>query len=78
MIYNTKEEHGKAVKWISRYLKGTKDLRMIYKPKLEKDLEVYFDALFAENWDKEDAEWGADTARSRTGYIAMHAGCPII
>jgi hypothetical protein len=66
------------VKWIGRYLKGTKDLGMIYKSELEKGLEVYVDASFAGNWDKEDAEWDADTARSRTGYIVMYAGCPII
>jgi hypothetical protein len=77
-VTNTKEEHGKAVKWIGRYLKGTKDLGMIYKPKLGKGLEVYVDASFAGNWDKEDAEWDADTARSRAGYIVVYAGCPIV
>jgi hypothetical protein len=55
-VTNTKEEHGKAVKWIGRYLKGTKDLGMIYKPNLKKGLEVYVDASFAGNWNNEDAE----------------------
>jgi hypothetical protein len=50
---------------------------MIYKPKLENGLEVYVDASFAGNRDKVGAEWDAETARSRTGYIVMCAGCPI-
>jgi hypothetical protein len=45
---------------------------------LEKGLEVYVNASFAGNWDKEDAEWDADTARSRTGYIVMYARCSVI
>jgi hypothetical protein len=53
-------------------------LGIIYKPNLEKGLEVYVDSSFAGNWNKEDAEWDADTARSRTGYVVMYAGFPII
>jgi hypothetical protein len=45
--YIRQHEHGKAVKWIGRYVKGTKDLGMIYRPKLEKGLEVCVDASFA-------------------------------
>jgi hypothetical protein len=76
-VTDTKEEHGKAVKWIGRYLNGTKDLGMTYKPDLNKGFEVYVDASYAGNWDKEDAEWDADTARSRTGYVIMYAGCAL-
>jgi hypothetical protein len=58
---------------------GIKDLGMIYKPKLEKGLEAYVDASCTGNWDNEDAEGDAHTARSRTGYIVMSdAGCPVI
>jgi hypothetical protein len=53
-------------------------LGIIYSPKLENGFEVYDDASFAGNWDKEDAEWHADIATSRTGYAIMYVGCPII
>jgi hypothetical protein len=35
-VTNTKEEHGKAIKWIGRYLHGTNDLGMIYNPSWKK------------------------------------------
>ena len=40
-------------------------------------MEVYVDADFAGNWNK-DETWDRDTARSRHGFIIMYAGCPII
>jgi len=38
---------------------------------------VYVDADFAGNWNKEDSSEESYTARSRHGYIIMYAGCPI-
>jgi hypothetical protein len=40
-VVNTKEKHGKAVKWVGQCLKGTKDLRLIDKPNMEKVIEVH-------------------------------------
>jgi hypothetical protein len=71
-----KVEHGAALKWLGRYLKGTRNKGMILKPKQELDLEVYVDADFAGNWNQEEAE-KRDTARSRHGYIITYAGVPI-
>jgi hypothetical protein len=72
-----KKEHGKAVKWIGRYLLATKDKGLILRPDPSKALECYADADFAGNWHKEDAEIDIDTARSRTGYLVTFAGCPL-
>ena len=37
-------EHGEAVRWLGRYLKGTKDKGTIMRPIPTKELEVYVDA----------------------------------
>ena len=57
-----KIEHGKALKWIGRYLAATKDKGIIYDPKANQGFEVYVDASFCNNWEPETAEWDADTA----------------
>jgi hypothetical protein len=59
------------------YLQGTRNRGVILKPNPHKSLEVYVDADFAGNWDK-DKTWDPDTARSRHGYIVTYAGCPIL
>ena len=69
-------EHGKAVKWLGRYLKGNKDKGIYYQPDLSQGFQVYVDASFAGNWDPTVASWDSDTARSRTGYIIFYAACP--
>ncbi len=73
-----KEEHGNAVRWIGRYLKGTRDKGTIYRPDSSKGLELFVDADFAGNWDATEAFKDRDTARSRHGFILMYAGCPLI
>ena len=73
-----KTEHGKAVKWIGRYLKGTKTKGMIFKPNIKAGLEVFVDADFSGSWDKIEAADDRDTACSRHGYIIRYMGCPII
>ena len=71
-----KIEHSKAVNWTGCYLAGTKDKEIIYSPR-EEGFQIYMDSDFAGNWDKEDAEWDRDTARSRAGYIITYAGCSV-
>jgi hypothetical protein len=73
-----KKEHGNAVRWIGRYLKGTRDKGTILRPDHSRNLEVYVDADFAGNWDPKEAATDRDTARSRHGYILLYAGCPIV
>ena len=72
-----KEEHTKAIKWLGRYLKGTRDKKLILSPKRGQGLAIYVDADFAGNWDPKETQ-DRDTARPRHRYVAMYAGCPII
>ena len=74
---NPKANHARAIRWIARYLKGTRDKGFIMKPDKEKGLEVYVDADFSGNWWKEDALDEA-TARSRHGYIIKFMNCPLV
>jgi hypothetical protein len=77
-VDDPKQEHGKAIKWLGRYLKSTQDKGIIYSPQLDNGFHVYVDASFAGDWDQKNAEWDTDTARSRTGYVIMYANCPIL
>ncbi len=74
----SKDVHGRTVKWIGRYLAGTNDQGIIMKPDKNKGFEVYIDASFVGDWDTETAHWDSDTAKSRMGYVFMFAGCPIL
>ena len=70
-------EHAKAIKWVAKYLKASKNKGIIIEPQPEQGLEVFVDADFAGSWDKNDTN-NPDTARSRHGYIIRYAGCPVI
>ena len=72
-----KKEHAEAIRWLARYLKGTRDKGMILQPTGDKGLEVYVDADFAGNWDPKETH-DRDTARSRHGYLIMYGGAPIL
>jgi hypothetical protein len=72
-----KKQHGEAIRWLGRYLKGTRDKGTILRPTEGKDLEVFVDADFAGNWDQDEHE-DRDTARSRHGFIVTYAGTPIL
>ena len=58
-------------------MQGTKDKGIIFKPDLNKGLECFVDADFAGGWSNTNDD-GADSVLSRTGYVIMYAGCPII
>lgn len=74
---NPRIEHTKAVKLIGRYLKKTKEKGITCHVKRESIL-CYADAGFAGDWDPIIAEHDNSTARSRTGYVIMYAGCPLV
>ena len=74
---NPKTSHAKAIRWLARYLKGTRNKGFEMKPDLTKGVEVYVDADFCGNWDKKDS-LHRDTARSRHGYMIKFLGCPIV
>jgi hypothetical protein len=75
--HDPKKEHGKAVRWIGRYLKGTRTDGTILKPNNERGLEVFVDADFAGNWDPQLAGIDRSTARSRHGFYICYGGIPI-
>ena len=72
-----KFEHGQAVKWIGRYLKGTSDKGLILKPN-GSSLDLYVDADFAGNWDPSIAGGDHATAQSRHGFVLMFCGMPLM
>lgn len=72
-----KIEHTKAVKLVARYLKNTRDKGLICTPK-QQSVMCYVDAGFAGDWSPEIAEKDSSTARSRTGFVILFAGCPIV
>ena len=47
------------------------DKGTIYLPNTNKGIEVYVDADFAGNWDKEDSKI-TNTARSRHGFVISY------
>ena len=71
-----KKSHSIAVKWIGKYLAGTKDKGLIFKPSGE-SFDVFCDADFSGSWDPQATD-DPDTARSRTGFVIKYAGCPIL
>jgi hypothetical protein len=73
-----KVAHGKAVRWIGRYLAATRDRGMIWHPKQDQSFDCYVDADFAGNWNKDEALTDIDTARSRSGYYISYANCPLV
>jgi hypothetical protein len=73
-----KREHGDAVKWLGRYLKGTRNKGIIYNPKHDSSFDVYVDANFAGDWNRHDCAEENYTAKSRHGYLIMYAGCPML
>jgi hypothetical protein len=72
-----KREHEEAVKRICRYLMKTKDKGLILKPDKSKGLECYVDAEWAGSW-RDRSSNDPLLSHSRTGYVIMYAGCPIV
>jgi hypothetical protein len=72
-----KESHAMALKRIGRYLVGTKDKGLILNPR-HHSFECYVDADFVGNWDRVNAHEDPSTAKSRTGYVIMYGGCPMV
>jgi histone deacetylase 1/2 len=72
-----KLSHERAVKRLCRYLLGTKDKGIIFRPDVSLGFQCYVDADWAGNWNKEYAEDPANV-HSRTGFLITYAGCPIV
>jgi hypothetical protein len=70
-----KVEHAKALRWIGRYLKGTRDKGLILKP-TQHSFDCFADADFAGNWNPNATDDPA-TAKSRSDFLIKYAGCPV-
>ena len=72
-------EHGQAVKWIGRYLLGTrtKGIQVDIQQQHSPALDIHVDADFAGNWNKDNAESPASVI-SHTGFVIRYFGCPVL
>ena len=66
------------MEYIARYLKGTSDLRLSFKPDISKSFEYFADSNYCGNWSLSFAKTDRSTAKSRSGWIISYSGCPII
>ena len=73
---NPKQSHSAAVRYIVRYLIGTKEQGLILTP-TNHSFECYVDADFLGGWNPKTAATDSTTAKSRSAHIVMYAGCPI-
>ena len=69
--------HERAVLRIGRYLLGTKDRGIIFRPDKDRGLECYVDADFHGDCAKSDPD-DADNVLSRTGYVIFYADYPLL
>jgi hypothetical protein len=74
---NPSRIHELAVRRIVRYLKGTRDRGYILRPNETPSIDCYADADFAGAWTLETSD-NPTSVKSRTGYLIMFAGCPIL
>jgi hypothetical protein len=74
---NPRQPHSMAVKRICRYLLKTHSHGLRFKPDPSRGLECYVDADWAGSWQHRSSS-DPLSAHSRSGYVIMYAGCPII
>jgi hypothetical protein len=72
--HNPKLSHEIAIKRICRYLKGTRDEGLTFKPTDVLNMDCYVDADFAGLWNVENPQ-EALSVKSRTGFVITLAGC---
>ena len=72
-----KQSHADAVKHIGRYLKGAPNVGITLRPDTQQSFQCWVDADFSGNWKPEGAQHDPMTAKSRSGWIILYAGCPI-
>ena len=74
---NPRQQHKEAVKRICRYLLRTKNKVLILTPDKYCGLGCFVDADWAGSWQDRSSN-DPLSAHSRSGYVIMFAGCPII
>jgi len=72
-----KQSHTKAVIRIVKHLVGEAQKGLQFKPDPTRGLECYADAGHCGLWQREFSH-DPMTAKSRTGYVIMYAGCPMV
>ena len=75
--HGTRNSHAIAVKRILRYLKGTKDKGIIFKPNKSNKIDCHVDSDFAGLFSVEDG-LKPICAKSRTGYVIKYCDVPIL
>jgi hypothetical protein len=76
--HTPRASHEKAVIRICRYLKGTRDEGIVFRPnKQNVKVDCYVDADFAGLYGTEDS-MDPSSVKSRTGYVILLADCPLM
>ena len=75
--HQPKRSHELAILRICRYLKGTADRGLRFKPTRDLQLNMYVDADFAGLYNVESID-DPVSVKSRTGYVLELGGCPVI
>jgi hypothetical protein len=73
-----KESHVQAVVHLAKYLQDTRNEGILLNPDHNKSFEVYADADFAGNWYSKTADEDPSTAKSRSGFVILYGGCPLL
>jgi hypothetical protein len=75
--HNPKRSHGEAILRICRYLQGTKDRGLCFKPTETLKLDCYCDADFAGLYNVENHQ-DPVCVKSRTGFCLTLGDCPLL
>jgi hypothetical protein len=75
--HNPKHSHGDAILRICRYLQGTKDRGLRFKPTTDLKLDCYCDADFAGLYNVEKHD-DPVCVKSRTGFCLTLGDCPLL
>ncbi len=75
---NPRTTHGEAALHLCECLRDTINDGLTLDPRKEESLVVCADADFSGNWHKRTAHLDVSTSKSRSGYVILFAGCPII
>ena len=76
LCINPKLSHKRVIHRIGKYLKGTKDKGVIFKPYNDQGLQCYVDSGFAGGWGNADS-LNPEVVLSRTLFL-MYANYPVI
>jgi hypothetical protein len=74
---NPRTSHATAVRLIGKYLQGTPEGGIILSP-TEHSFESYVNAAFCGLWNPETAMNDTMASKSRTGFVILYAGCPLM